>query len=415
MTAILISIVILLVISAFFSCAETGLTAISRAKMHRLKNEGNKRAILVTKLRENKEKFISSILLGNNFVNIAASALATSLAISYLKSDEAVFIATAVMTALIVIFSEVMPKTYAIRNAEKVAMFFAPLVSVVVKILWPITSAVQWIVDNTFTILGIVSKSEKQGTEDLRGAIDLFHDEGAVLRHHRDMLDSVLDLAEMEVGEIMVHRNKMETINIAEGDEKIINLVMESSHTRIPVWEGKPDNIIGVLHSKDLVRAFRIGSGQGSVVIKSILKEPWFIPETTKLIDQLNAFRKKHIHFALVVNEYGDLQGLVTLEDIIEEIVGQIEEEHEFDKQMIKPKPDGSYVIDAQVSIRDINRELNWNLPDDEASTLAGLIIHKAQMIPHAKQIFNFDGYRFEILKKNRNQITSMRVSKYEK
>ena len=412
MTIIIISIIILLAFSAFFSGSETGLTGASRAKIHNLQVSGNKRAEMVSNLRKDKDRLIGAILLGNNAVNIAASALATTLAIKYF-GDDAVLYVTIIMTFLVLIFAEVIPKTYAFRNAEKVALFVAPILTILVKLFSPITKLVQ-IVGNLFMfLLGIDIKSEEKsdGTAALRGAIALHHDEGTMVKDDRDMLGSILDLTETEVGEVMLHRKEMKTISIDETPEKIVNYILDSTYTRIPVWKGNPDNIIGIVHSKDLTRALQ-NADITSVKIKEIMKDPWFIPETTNLKDQLKAFKQKQSHFALVVDEYGSLLGLVTLEDILEEIVGEIEDEHDVAIKGISKLSDGAYAVNGNVTIRDLNRELDWNLPDEEASTIAGLVIHEAQLIPDVKQVFNFHGYRFEMLKKQRNQITSIKIGK---
>lgn len=415
MLTTLLILFILLVLSAFFSASETGLTGVSRAKIYRMKAEGNKRAVLVSKLREEKETLIGALLLGNNAINIAASAIATTFAIEYINDEDAVIYTTIIMTALVLVFSEVLPKTYAIKNPEKVALALSPMVNLVAIILSPISNTVQALVDGIFRVFGIIDSDSKRGKEDLRGAIHMHHHEGTVVKSHRDMLDSILDLSEMEVGEIMIHRREMESFNAGETKEKIINFTLSSIHSRVPLWRGNPDNIIGVLHTKDVVKEIRNTGNYNDVDIDELIRDPWFIPETTPVGDQLNAFRKKRNHFALVVDEYGDLLGLITLEDILEEIVGEIEEEHVDVRKRIKPSPDGSYTIDGNVSIREINRNLNWNLPDTYSSTLAGLVISKAQMIPNIGQVFSFFGYRFEVLKKQRNKITSVRVTKNKK
>jgi len=419
MTITLVCVIILLFFSAFFSASETGFTAVIRAKIHKLKMEGNKRAIMVSSLRKDKDRLIGTILLGNNAVNIAASALATSFAINLIGKDNqesAVLIVTIVMTFLILIFAEVLPKSYAFRNADKVALTVAPVFMILTKILYPLTILVQLFVNVLMRIFRMksIEGGSSQGIDLLRGAIDMHHQEGAMLKHDRDMLGGILDLAEMEVEEAMVHRNDMETINADEPEKKIIEKILAGKHSRIPVWKDNPENIIGILYSKDMVRMLQTRSAEsiGKEDIMGLLKEPWFIPEVTTLKDQLEEFRRRQSHFALIIDEYGGLLGLITLEDILEEIVGQIEEEHEREPKKIKKQEDGSYLIHGNVSIRDLNRELDWRLPDEEAASLAGLVIYEAELIPDVGQVFNFHGYRFEIMKKKRNQITRIKVSK---
>ena len=408
----------LLLISAFFSAAETGITAASRAKVHKLKMEGNWRAKLVAKLRQEKEKLIGGILFGNNVVNIAASAITTSLFIK-LFGENGVVIATAVVTVLVVIFAEVLPKTYALFFPEKVALALSPFLAVTVKLLTPVTFAIEAIVRGLFKLFRVSAKSSESlvsGADALRGAIELQLQEGGVVKHDRDMLGSILDLSETEVGEIMIHRKHIDMINIAQPTETIIENVLAMLHTRIPVYRESSDNIIGILHAKELLKLLK---KRNEIIttehILSILKKPWFIPETTKLREQLHAFMHQRNHLALVVDEYGSLMGLVTLEDILEEIVGQIEDEHDTSRKGIKKEAENSYIIEGTVTIRDLNREMEWKLPDDNATTIAGLVIHEAQAIPDVGQSFQFHGFQFQILKKQRNQITLLRVKNLPK
>jgi Mg2+/Co2+ transporter CorB len=410
-------IILLLFCSAFFSGSETALTASSRAKIHKLKSEGDKRASRVAKLLKNKDRLISTILLGNNLVNIAASALATALAIEFF-GDEGIIYVTIILTLVVLIFAEVLPKTYAFNNAEKVALFVSAIFSLIIKILTPITFVVEGIV-KFFIKLFRLDSSEgvanvMHGTEALKGAIELHHEEGDVIKDDKDMLGSILELSNTEVYHSMKHRKDMETIDLSLSSEEIFNKVVASSYTRIPVYDGDQDNIVGILHGKDLMRAF-YNDAKGDATklnIRDVIKEPWFVPDSTKLKDQLLAFKEKHNHFALVVDEYGSLQGLITLEDILEEIVGNIEDEYDIDFHVIEENIDGSYVIDASIPIRDLNREMDWDLPYDDANTIAGLIINTAEIIPQKGQIFNFHGFRFEIIQRKNNQITKVRINK---
>ena len=417
LTFYIISIFILLLFSAFFSACETGLTTASRAKIFRLKSEGNKRALAVSRLRDDKDKLLSTLLFGNNLVNIGASSLATAFSLSFFSEDGVLF-ATIIMTFTIVIFTEIMPKTYAFRNSEKIALAVAPIYLILIKIFSPIVNILQFIVDLAMIPFGIKKSNDDEfaGTEELRGAIEMHHDAGSVVKDERDMLDSILDLTETEVGEIMTHRQQFESINIEQPIEKIIEQICECVHTRIPFWKGEKDNIVGVLHMKDFFKAAqRIDRKIDIDDLKALLRNPWFIPETISLKNQLRSFLEHKSHFALVVDEYGVLQGLVTLEDVLEEIVGQIEDEHEITvRNVSKILKDGenAIIVDGTTTVRDVNRELDSNLPDDEASTIAGLIIHEAKNIPDVKQVFQFHGFRFEILAKKRNQITKIRISK---
>ncbi len=416
-TALLIpilAIVALLVLSAFFSGSETALTAASRARLHHLEREGDHRARLVNRLAARKERLIGAILLGNNAVNIFASALATSVLIG-LAGEAGIAYATIGMTALVLVFAEVLPKTYALGNADRVALAVAPVMRVLVFLLSPVTAAVQGIVRATLRAIGADTAGGKQLVsphEELRGAIDLHAIEGAVVKHERDMLGGILDLADVEVREVMVHRKNMVTIDVSERPSRIADQVIAHPYTRFPLWRDEPDNIIGLLHAKDLLRAVRTHQADlDRIDVAAMALDPWFIPETTTLRRQLQEFRRRRLHFALVVDEYGALMGMVTLEDILEEIVGDIVDEHDVVFTGVKASPDGSYIVNGTVTIRDLNREFEWNLPDDEATTIAGLVIHETQRIPEVGQSFVFYGLKFEILARQRNQITSLHIT----
>ena len=407
---------VLLVCSAFFSGSETALTAASRARMHTLENEGDKRATLVNKLRERKDRLIGGLLLGNNLVNILASAIATSVLIK-IFGEAGVVYATFAVTALVLIFSEVLPKTLALMHPDRMALLVAPVVSVVIGILSPVSHSVTRIVNGFLHLLRAdrhMMDSDALHTQELRGAIDLMG-EAAVESEEgqatKAMLRSILDLADVQVEEIMVHRKNVKMINIDQPPSKIIDEVLHSAFTRLPVWKETQDNIIGVIHSKLLLKEIRNCNGDMSRVnISNAMLEPWFIPESTTLFDQLQAFRQRREHFAIMVDEYGALMGVITLEDILEEIVGQIDDEHDIAVSGVKPQPDGSFIIDGSVTIRDLNREFDWGLPDEEYSTVAGLILFESQRIPIVGQTYTFFDFRFEILKKQRNQVTTVRV-----
>lgn len=404
----------LLILSAFFSGSETALTAASRARMHALEEDGNRRARIVNRLLGMRERFIGAILLGNNLANIAASALATSLFLN-LFGEAGVAYATLVMTVVVVLFSEVLPKTYAIVNADRMALLVAPLVRALVAMLAPVTAAMQWIIRHTLRLFGVSISDEAQvlsADEELRSAIELYHKAGGMVKLTRDMLGGVLDLRELTVSDIMVHRTKMDAIDAELPTEAIIDAALKSPHTRLPLWRGEREEIVGILHAKTLLRALRDARGDTSKIdILSLAAPPWFVPDTTTLKDQLNAFLKKKAHFAIVVDEYGEVMGLVTLEDIIEEIVGEISDETDVAASLAKPQPDGSLIVDGTVPIRDVNRLMDWDLPDAEATTVAGLVIHEAQTIPNPGQAFTFHGYRFEVLRRQRNRLTSLRVT----
>jgi Mg2+/Co2+ transporter CorB len=394
--------------------SETALTAVSKARMHHLANEGSRRAKQVSYLISDRERLIGALLLGNTFVNILASALATSVALA-LFDEGGVVIATLAMTAIILIFAEVLPKTVAIRRTDRMALAVAYSVRVLVALLTPILRAVQFIVWGVLRIFGLRQEEALPvltASEEIRGAIDLHHREGTVEREHRDMLGGILDLAELKIADVMVHRKNMEVLDGGAPPEELVEIVLSSAHTRFPIYRDDPENIIGVLHVRDLLRVLMDRRGSlDNFDIMTLASEPWFVPDATTLEEQLKAFRDRREHFALVVDEYGVLQGLVTMEDILEEIFGNIAEEHDqAAPEGIRPQADGSYNVDGWTPIRDLNRVLQWNLPDDAATTIAGLVINEARAIPEVGQVFSFYGFKFEILRRQRNQIMALRI-----
>ena len=410
----IIAIAVLLVLSGFFSGSETALTAAARARIAHLEREGNQRARIVGHLIDGRERLIGSILLGNNLVNILASALATSVLIGFF-GDAGVAYATIIMTALILIFAEVMPKTLALRHPTSTALFVGPTVRVAVLLLAPVARMVQGIVRLTMRLFGV--EKGFRGTlisaeDEIRSAIRLHTDEGGIIKDARDMLTGIFDLSEVEISEIMVHRKNCLTIDADQPAALIVEQVLASPYTRVPLWRGERENIVGVLHVKDLLRAFNAHGGDVSAIdIEATAMEPWFVPETTNLLEQMSAFRARHQHFALVVDEYGALMGLVTLEDILEEIVGPISDEYDVAAGGVRRQADGSYIVEGSITIRDLNRDLDWALPDEEAATIAGLVIHEAQSIPEVGQVFHFHDCKFEVMRRQHNQITMLRVT----
>lgn len=412
--ATVVLIVVLLLASAFFSASETAITGASRPRMHALEEQGNERARMVNRLREAKERLIGAILLGNNLANILASALATSVLIGWF-GNAGVAYATLAMTILVLLFGEVLPKSYALHHTDRVALATAPLLRALVWILAPITRAIEAIVRAFLRLFGVNIDTDIGGAhreEELRGAIELHAGPEPETVEERRMLRSVLDLDEVTVGEIMIHRKNVWTIEADLPIREILEQVARSPFSRIPLWRGEADNIVGVLHAKALLRAVRDREGGlDQLKIEQIMSKPWFIPESTTLLDQLRAFRRRRQKLALVVDEYGALMGILTLEDILEEIVGEITREHDQVVPGVRPEPGGSYVVDGSVTIRDLNREFDWRLPDEEAATVAGLVMREARIIPEPGQVFSFFGFRFEILRRQRNQITAIRLT----
>ncbi len=413
------AIVLLLLLSAFFSGSETALTAASRAKlkgMTDLKSKGTKKALELT---NDNERLIGALLLGNNLVNILATSLATA-ALTVFFGDSGIAIATIIMTLLILIFAELMPKTYAITNPENAARAVAPIVALVVILLSPLVSFVRKIVQFLLILIGVKidPKQHVLAMEEIAGAIELHHSEGFVKKEAKDRLLGALDLADRVVEEIMLHRSQIEMIDANSPPQEVLSKCLSSAYTRIPIFSDNPENVVGVIHAKDLLREvdrlsgsdMRSFKGLDKFNILDVAMKPYFIPETTSLDEQMRQFLKRKSHFALVVDEYGDLRGLITLEDILEEIVGQISDEHDITASEIISTSDGSLILEGNMSIRDINRAYDWGLPDNEANTLAGLVIHEAQLIPVVGQVFNFYNFRFEVIEREKNKITKIKI-----
>ena len=417
----ILAIFVLLGISAFFSGSETALTAASRGKLHSMADKGSRGAKRALALTEDTERLIGAVLLGNNLVNILAAALATSL-FTRLFGDSCVALATLVMTLLVLIFAEVLPKTYAISNSEGAASFVSAPIRALVIIFAPIVATVRITVRAILRLFGAKMTGldeDDAAQKEIAGAIALSHSEGNFEKDDRDRLLGALDLKDREVEEIMLHRSDIEIIDAAASPQDIVTQSLASRYTRLPIFKDEPENIIGVIHTKDLLREVdKLVRGEDGgpdaidrLNIIDIAREPYFVPETTPLDDQMREFLLRKAHFALVVDEYGDLQGLITLEDILEEIVGEITDEHDEDAEILDGKDtSGNFKIDGSATIRDVNRMHEWNLPDDEANTIAGLVIHEAQMIPKIGQVFSFHGFRFEIAGRDQNRITKLKV-----
>lgn len=415
------AIFVLLVMSGFFSGSETALTAASRGKLRSAAGKGNKGAERALHITDDSERLIGSVLLGNNLVNILATSLATAL-FTRLFGESGVALATLVMTLLVLIFAEVLPKTYAITNPELAASRVARPISVIVMLFAPVVAAVRVLVRGVLRVFGVQTDPDSNilaVREEIAGALHLGHSEGVVEKEDRDRILGALDLSARTVEEIMLHRSSIAMIDAALPVSDILRLSLESPHSRLPLYRDEPENIVGILHAKDLLRAMHKMLGDGRIEphemenfdILTVAMPAYFVPETTTLDDQMRQFLRRSTHFALVVDEYGTLQGLITLEDILEEIVGEITDEFDTDEeQTITKGDDGSYVVDGGMTIRDLNRATDWTLPDDEANTIAGLVIHEAQMIPTTGQVFSFHGFRFEVVEKEENRLVSLRI-----
>ena len=403
------ALVFLLLFSAFFSSSETGMMAINRYRLRHLARKGNRSAKRTSALLERPDRLIGVILIGNNFVNILASALATIIAVR-LWGDSGIAIATLGLTFFVLIFGEVTPKTVAAMYPEKVA-FPASLVLVpLLKLLYPVVVLVNWICSLLMYPFGIRpgQESEDQLTsEELR---TLVNESGLRLpTKRRGMLLGILDLEKVRVDDIMVPRNEISGIDIEDDIEDIIHQLKECQHTRVPVYRGDINNVVGMLHMRKIARLLSLEQINKATLLQET-DEPYFIPETTALHTQLFNFQKARERTALVVDEYGDIIGLATLEDILEEIVGDFTTDVSDNSQEITPQGDGSYIIDGSASIRDVNRALGWHLPTEDARTINGLITEEMEAIPDASVCWKIGNCRFEILQVKDNCIKSVRM-----
>lgn len=402
-----------LFLSFFFSGSETAVTASSRATMLRLAMSGNAAAAIVTRLLDRRNRLIGAVLIGNNVATIVSSSLTTGLLLSWF-GDVGVIYASLVMAVLVILFCEMLPKTATFNTPDRYALTVARPLDFFVRLLGPVLDGADWLVRKLLALAGGSGEGEPllPGHERLRGAVDLLHREGSVEKLDRDMLGGLLDLRELTVADVMIHRTEVITADVSEPPEKVVEAVLKEPVTRVPLWRGTPENIVGTLHVKDLLRAIQSAGGDPKKIdIMAIARPAWFVPEIRSLSEQLKAFRRRRTPLALVVDEYGEFMGIVTLEDILEEIVGDITDEHDVEVPGVRPQPDGSVNVDGAVPIRDLNRAMEWTLPDDEATTIAGLVIHEARSIPEAGQSFTFHGFRFQVLRRDRNRLEALRIT----
>ena len=416
-----IAVVLLLVLSGFFSGSETALTAANMSRLHHMEKEGHSGAAQVKRLLERREHLIGAILFGNNLVNNLSTVLATSLLLS-LFGDAGILYATLGMTLLVLVFSEVLPKTYAIKHHDTMALAVAPIMRVIVLVLTPFTRVIYGIVRGVLLVFGtrLDVVNPDATAEILRGAIDMHgreahHNDHKEQKSERYMLGGVLDLADLEVSNIMVHRQNMIVMDVEEDVKTLVQDILDSPYTRIPLYRGEPENIVGIVHAKDMLRAIialqQDGRHLTDLNIQNIMAEPWYTPETTPLSRQLAAFREKKQHFTLVVDEYGALMGLVTLEDIIEEIVGEIDDEFDEQSTIFEVLDDGAVLVEGSTPIRDLNRALDWELPDDDAATIAGMVIHEVRLIPEQGQVFNLFNFTFTILESEPTRVKRLMIN----
>ncbi|MDR3224449.1 MAG: CNNM domain-containing protein [Holosporales bacterium] len=407
-------VVVLLICSAYFSACETAITACSKHKIFSLSNEGNKKAIIITKLREEISLVISSILVCATILNALTVAVTTNMFVEVL-GDCAIFFAPIITSIFIVLFAEVLPKMLTIASPEDILLPSAVFIKYTHVVLKPLNRIIGFVASRIISIIRRSSKHNEfeSSLNELRGAIALH--KGIDIEDtekEKEMLQSVLDLGTVQVSNIIVHRKNVTMFCADESIDTLVDRVMDCPFTRVPLWSGEQDNIVGVLHANDFLKAIKRCSSIEDLNVLEIARKPWFIPENKDLLDQLQDFKQRHEHFAVVVDEYGSFMGIITLEDILEEIVGNIEDEHDVAAVAgIRQQLDGSYVVDGSVNIRDLNREIDSKFKSDMAATVAGLVINSVGIIPEIGQTFVLHGYKFDILKRQRNQVTLLKVS----
>ncbi|GHU12877.1 membrane protein [Alphaproteobacteria bacterium] len=405
----------LISIAGFISGAETAITGASKAHMYHLAKKGDDRAKRVISLREKMTTCIGTILVINQMLLYFIPVISMMFSVKYLSPGETAAM-QAVVGAVTITYAEIFPKMLAIQFTSKYALFVAPFVKSIVTIMKPIVSALEWLARSSIKLLGvnIEDKSPDKADDELRGAIEMHESGGDEDEAQKKiMLKSILDLEEVTVGHIMVHRKNLKTINALLPIEKIAEELMSCSFSRVPLWKDNPENIIGILKTKTFFRALQTENRNlENIKINALLSQPWFIPETTHLLDQLQNFRKKREHFALVVDEYGDLMGCITLEDILEEIVGEIIDEYDDNTASgMRIQPDGGVIADGATPIRDINRQFDWSLPEDDAATIAGYVMHELRKIPDVGQTYVLSNFKIEILRRQRNQIGLVKIT----
>ncbi len=413
-SSLLILLGFLIVLSAFFSSSETSMMALNRYRLRHLVKKNHRAATLASNLLERPDRLIGVILIGNNFVNILASAIATIIAVK-LWGDAGIAIATGLLTLVILIFAEVTPKTLAALHPEKVAFPASYVLKPLLRIFYPLVWLINMITNNLLKVFGVRPDqlgNDHLSTEELR---TLVHEAGALIpKRNQSMLLGVLELEEVTVNDIMIPRNEVEGIDLDQPISQILEQLSTTQHTRLPIYYGEINQIVGLLHMRNLAQLIQRGEVTKDSILK-VSRDPYFVPESTPLQTQLLNFQKQSRRIGIVVDEYGDVEGIVTLEDILEEIVGELSEENNDLVEDIHPQDDGSYFIDGGAYVRDINRALQWQLPTDGPKTLNGLINETLESLPDANICLVIGEYRLETLQIQDKFIKTVRIISIKK
>lgn len=400
----------LLLLSAFFSSSETSMMAINRYRLRHLAEKKHRGAMRVMDLLKRPDRLIGVILLGNNFVNILASSIATVLAIKW-AGESAIPLAAILLTIVLLIFSEVAPKTFAALYPERIAYPASVIIKPLLKLLYPLVWLTNMVGNGLLGLFGVTVEKDKHhglNSEELRTVV---HEaKGIIPKKHRQMLLGILDLENATVEDIMIPRNEIVGIDLNDSIPQIINQLEDSHHTRLPLFEENIDHVIGMLHLRKLLGHLR-REEVDKELIKSLAKELYFIPEGTPLNTQLLNFQRHKQRIGLVVNEYGDIQGLVTLEDILEEVIGEFTTSADSFNRNIHPQADDTLLIDAGITVRELNKALQWELPTDGPRTLNGLILDYLEVIPEAGTSLRLDKYPIEIVQMSNNAVKTVKVN----
>jgi len=430
MTSVLINLLLalfLLAANAFYVAAEFALVKSRGFRINTLAEENRFGARLVKRILQNLEAYLACCQLGITMASLGLGwvgeptvhALLTPALSPLGMSDSALhftsfLVGFLVFSSLHIVVGEQVPKTLAIRQPEPVSLWVAYPLYVSFVLFYPLNWMLNMSSRSILKALGIKEAPQHEILSDveIEGLVEASAEHGKMPMGQAEYIHNVFRFGDLEVSDVMVHRTEMVTINADNPIEEIVSAVLAAQYTRIPLWRDAPENIIGILHAKDLLRAIQAAHGDLSKIdVAALARPPWFVPDIRPISEQLKAFRRRKTHFALVVDEYGEVMGLVTLEDVLEEIVGDISDEHDIAVAGATRQIDGSVIVDGAVPIRDLNRLMDWNLPDEEVTTIAGLVIHGARAIPEAGQSFTFHDFRFRVLKKERNRITSLHVT----
>ncbi len=418
--------IFLLAANAFYVAAEFALVKCRGFRINAMAKKNRFGARLIQRILRNIEAYLACCQLGITMASLGLGWVGEPTVSALLKPvltplgmpDSALhftsfMVGFLVFSSLHIVVGEQVPKTLAIREPEPVSQWIAYPLYVSFILFYPLNWLLNAASRLILRMLGVREFSQYEILTDveIEGLVEVSAEHGKMEEGQAEYIQNVFRFGELEISDVMIHRTNMITLNAGDPPQDVVNAALAAPVTRLPLWRGTPENIVGVLHAKDLLRALHAAEGDASKIdIAAIMTPPWFVPGTTLLSEQLREFRRRKTPFALVVDEYGEVMGLVTLEDIIEEIVGDITDEHDVAMPGVRRQPDGSVNVDGSVPIRDLNRAMDWNLPDAEATTVAGLVIHEVRSIPEPGQSFTFHGFRFRVLRRSRNRITALRI-----